>query len=66
LAGYTGSIRSARIDVHQMHARSLLRVRARPAVNRSPNPYSTVGVWGTLRPGRAWGKLLALYQAALT
>ena len=24
-------------------------------VNSSPNPYRTVGAWGTLPPGRAWG-----------
>jgi hypothetical protein len=24
-------------------------------LNSAPNPYTTIGAWGTLPPGRAWG-----------
>lgn len=30
-------------------------------VNSAPNPYSTVGAWGTLPPGRAWGPTSAVH-----
>jgi sugar lactone lactonase YvrE len=30
-------------------------------VNSAPNPYSTVGAWGTLPPGRAWGPASAVH-----
>jgi DNA-binding beta-propeller fold protein YncE len=30
-------------------------------VNSVPNPYSTVGAWGTLPPGRAWGPTSAVH-----
>jgi DNA-binding beta-propeller fold protein YncE len=30
-------------------------------VNSAPNPYKTVGAWGTLPPGRAWGAASAVH-----
>jgi len=30
-------------------------------VNSAPNPYRTVGAWGTLPPGRAWGPTSAVH-----
>ena len=32
-----------------------------PPVNSAPNPYRTVGAWGRLPPGRAWGAASAVH-----